>query len=258
MRESGIYDNIPENEYHGGDEVSQTALKLLEQPGGAAKLRHGVHAETRPQKLGSLIHTLVLRPDDVGKIYEVTRLDRANTRAWKAAEATLFGKVLIKQSEWDQARRIRDGILKWSPVARELLAPSGLRTEVSFYWVDPATGIRMRGRADGVREDFRCLIDLKSAQDASEEGFDRAVRTYGYDLQNAVYVEGWQRAGGWEPSEFVFIVVEPEEPYLSASYVLSPTRIEEGRQRAHRMMDYYAECAAKDEWPGYTRDIVML
>ena len=255
----GIYGEIPEEEYHASPGLSQSALKILGEEGGPAKFRYGVRKETRPLKLGSLVHSLLLRPNTVMQNYRVTRLMTQGTKAWLEEEAAHPGRTMVKQAEFDKAMAIVEAVYRWSSVARELLlSPDRIMTECSFYWTDPELGLLCRGRADAAHEDFHVLLDLKSAQDASTDGFRRAVRDYSYHLQAAHYLAGWPLAGGWKPVDFVFIVVTKEPPYLCANYVLDPEDIQDGRDELRRLIAIYQHCAELDEWPGFDAGISVL
>lgn len=257
-REPGIYYDVPEEEYHAGPEVSQSALKMLDEPGGAAKLHYGLKAETQSQRFGTLIHGLILRPEEAAKKYVPTRA-RRGSKEWEATERVALGQTVISQAEFDEARYIRDSIERWSPLAKELLSPRlELQTEVSFYSRDEPTGLMCRGRVDMVCTDYQVLGDIKSTVSAAPEDFSRDVLKWGYQIQDAFYRDGWAKEAGWEPTTFVFIVVEKTRPYLAATYDLNPSRLEDGREKYRRLLDSYAEYKRRNWWPGYMQSLVTL
>lgn len=254
-----IYAGLDEDKYHASDGLSQSMLKLLSEEGGPAKVRYGQRVETKPQKFGSLIHTAVLEPTLLEQRYCITDLTREATKAWDAEAAAAMGRIMVKRPQYEEALRIRDAVMRWSDVANMLLTPStGLQVEQSFYWIDPVSGRPCKGRADAVHADYRAMIDLKSANDASYEGFRRAVRDYGYHIQDAHYSDGWPLAGGWTVQDFVFIVVEKEDPYLSAAYQLDKADIQEGREQLRALISQYEHCEATNHWPGYPRGLQSL
>lgn len=253
----GIYADILEEDYHRSPGLSQSMLKLLGTEGGPAKVRYGIRHETRAQKLGRAAHLAILQPDLFDQRYRVTELTREGTKAWAEEEQAAMGRTLLKRADYDKAWAMRDAVFRWSEVARELLTGT-VAVEQSFYWHDVRTGVLCRGRADAVSQDYHVIIDLKSAEDASMGGFRRAVRTWGYHLQAAHYLDGWSLAGGWRPTDFLLIVAEKEPPYLTASYTIDPVDLDAGRDEIARMIDLYLECDASGEWPGYEPGLQQL
>jgi exodeoxyribonuclease VIII len=254
-----IYAGLDEDKYHESEGLSQSTLKLLSEEGGPAKVRYGHRAETAPQKFGSLIHTAVLEPTLLEQRYCITDLTREGTKAWDAEAAAAIGRIMVKRPAYEEALRIRDAVMQWSDVANMLLTPSPhLQVEQSFFWTDPISGRLCKGRCDAFHAGHRAMVDLKSANDASYEGFRRAVRDYGYHIQNAHYEDGWPLAGGGQVQDFVFIVVEKEEPYLSAAYQLDAADVAEGREQIRALISYYEHCEATNDWPGYPRGLQSL
>ena len=259
LGEVGIFGDIPEDEYHASPGLSQSALKILGEEGGPAKFRYGVQKDTRPQKLGTLVHSLLLRPNEVMQNYRVTRLTRDGTKDWKEEQADHSGKIMVKQPEFDKAMGIVEAVFRWSSGARELLlSPDRIMTEASFWWVNEETGLLCRGRADAWHEDYQVIIDLKTARSASTDGFRRAVREYGYAIQRQWYVGGWPLAGGRTPVDFVFVVVEPDFPHMTASYVLDKEDLEDAQAKIRRLMDIHQECERSGIWPGYDPGVQTL
>lgn len=253
--EPGIYDGIPEDDYHASPGVSVSRLKVFAE--APAKAKFGSKKETAALALGSLIHCAVLEPDDLEHRYQVTDLERRGTKAWEAEEAAAAGRELIKRPDYEEALRIRDAAHA-HPVAREILKPGPLLVEQSMYWLDPATGLLCRGRVDGMRVDMRVLADVKSTADASPEGFARAVAEYRYHWQEAFYVDGVKAAAGWTPEAFIFFAIEKEPPYLVGAYEVPPDDVERGRQRVREELERYAECERTNHWPGYSTTLESL
>lgn len=257
-----ILPNMTFESYLEAPGLSQSALKMLADPGGAAKLKWGVKTPTKAQRFGTLIHTAILQADMMDLIYaplDTDRLDK-RTEEYKEAEREAMGRIVVKKKDFDEACRIRDAVYRWSSVARELLRPGDptYATEQSFFYHDPASGYLCKGRADAVNTSYRAILDVKSTTDASREGFRYACKNYGYAIQNVHYTDGWPLAGGIPMEYFVFIAVEKEPPYLTAAYVLEPHDLEEARIERARLIDIYATCDRTNDWPGYPAGLQTL
>ena len=246
----GVYSGIPADQYHAGEGINVSSLKLLADEGGPARVRYGQRTETKALTFGRLIHAAILEADTFGESYYPVALATLNEnhKAYQAAALQAAGREIVRQADYDEALRIRDGVMR-NPVARDMLAPGHL-TEQSFYWIDQETGVLCRGRADGMRPDYRVLFDLKSTADATEDGFNKSVEDYRYYWQDAWYQAGWAEAAGWKPEAFIFLAVEKERPYLTAAYEIDGDRRAEGLAEARVQLRRYAEFLAADEWPG--------
>lgn len=97
----------------------------------------------------------------------------------------------------------------------------------------------MRARFDFLPTDFtlgapsRVAVDLKTARDASPNGFTRAIADHSYDVQRAWYLDALRWLTG-ETAEMVFVAVEKEPPYLVAVHQLPTVWAEMGAAKARR------------------------
>jgi exodeoxyribonuclease VIII len=251
----GLHLDVPEDEYHASDSVSSSRIKaFLEAP---AKVQ-APSPDTQSLRFGSLCHTAILQPDKLESIYCVTDLERINKKdkATQAEQERAGARQLVKRPDWDEALRLRDAVHA-HPTARDMLAPVGLLTEVSGAWDDQATGLRCRKRSDALRTDWKAVVDLKSTQDASPEGFAKSVANYQYHIQQAHYCAGlaevWHR-----PEAFFFIAVEKEPPFLIGIYELDVEAVRLGEALRRRALDGWAECIRTGIWPGYAETPVSL
>ncbi len=250
---AGIRYDMPEAEYHALDALGSTDIKrLLRSP---AHFRAGRDASSEPtaaQEIGTAIHLAVLEPGRfAAETVAAPKFDR-RTKDGKAAaaefEALHAGKVLLDPVDFDIVRRVADSVHA-HPGARELL--SGGLSEVSLRWTDPDTGAPAKARVDWLRND-RCMVDLKSAEDASPAGFARAAARYGYVAQQAHYVSGGGVLLGDVPL-FAFVAVEKDPPYAVGVYVLDANAVSAAFERVRSAYRRYMECKASGHWPAYSK-----
>jgi hypothetical protein len=211
--------------------------------------------ETEAQRLGTMIHTAVLEPDLFVKKYRQGPDAARNTKAWKDADRAavdeLFFGELIKPAEWEICRSIQKSVSR-HPLAKAWL--SGGFAEQSVFWDDPDTELSCKARPDYVRQsgsDAVVLFDLKTTTDCRPPAFVKAVAEYGYHIQAAYYLDGWNAIGPTKAESFAFVAVEKAPPFSVWMHALGPQLIAEGRAAYKRALRIFKECQEVDEWPGY-------
>lgn len=176
-----------------------------------------------------------------------------NVRLWSDVLAEWTennpGRIVLSPEVWDQLHAMRDAVHN-HPAAHALLTSVPGEAEKSVYWIDPTTGVLCRCRPDWWRDDY-VLVDVKTTDDASPEGFAKSMANWRYDVQAPYYMDGVKLATGRDVKAFVFIAVEKKPPYAVGVYVLDSASLELGRAQYQHDLRVYAECLANDNWPGY-------
>lgn len=158
-------------------------------------------------------------------------------------------RTILNPEQWKTIHAMRDALMA-HPAANALLTVIPGKAEKSVYWIDATTGVLCRCRPDWWRDD-NLIVDLKTTEDASPEGFARSIAKFRYDVQDAFYTDGVQQATGKRPKAFVFIAVEKKPPYGVGVYVLDAETKDLGRAQYQHDLRVYAECLRTGEWPGY-------
>jgi hypothetical protein len=195
---------------------------------------------------------IIAIPDDV-----LASNGAASTTAAKAfiADARAAGAVPVKQAEADEINSMVEAVLA-HPRARTLFEQSGT-AEASVFATDPATNVQMRARFDYLPDftvDDPCTVDLKTARDASPDGFARAAAEHRYDIQQEFYLHAYALATGDFMARMSFVAVEKEPPYLVGVYPLATEFAEMGRAKVREALETYAACLKTGEWAGYPLD----
>lgn len=249
--------DMSDEDYFGHDAISQSRLKILGQEGGAARLMLGRDPEsTAPQRFGRLFHRALLQPHLIDEMYQPTDLDRVGTTKWEAESRAAMGREMVKRETLNQAMEMAARLRQWSPdVAGALLADDS-EFEVAFFWEDPDTGLRCKGRADIANKRLGVIGDLKSTIDASYHAFRKDCRKYGYSLQADHYLDGWNRSGaGWQAEHFIVIAVEKTDPYMAATYEFAEIDLEDARTKRKELLALADQCQRAQAWPGYPTGI---
>lgn len=239
-------------EYHNGDGVSKSDLDLLHSCPAKYRYRkdNPDDNETPAMLFGSMVHKLILEPEDFGNEFAVAPECDRRTKAGKAIfdefAAKSGGRKVVAASDYEIGKAMRDAVMA-HPKAAKLL--TGGETETSYYWIDERTGILCKSRPDKVNLGY--IIDLKTTEDASRDGFARSVLNFRYHVQAAWYLKGYEEAMGIAPEGFIFIAVEKKPPYAVAIYVVNDITIELGEKEAAADLDIYAACAQSGKWYGY-------
>ncbi|HZZ05639.1 PD-(D/E)XK nuclease-like domain-containing protein [Paraburkholderia sp.] len=203
-----------------------------------------------------------------GSRHELAALLRANgvpVTLWSDVQAEWLtnntGRIVLSESDWNTLHAMREVLMR-HPAAGKLLRRRG-RAEMSFYWVDPETGELLRVRPDKYTDCGLCL-DLKTARDASFDGFVSSIQSYRYDVQHPFYLDGIAAAieqGKLDiakPRAFFFIAQEAEPPYSVGVYSLDPEDVELGRLEYRADLRKLAQCRATGHFPGYGDDIQQI
>lgn len=243
--------DLPEVDYFANPRLSQSQAKtLLANP---ARYRWELTAprEHRPTfDVGHAAHTLILGN---GAPIATIEVDARRGKAWTepADEARANGDTPLTRKESDAVHAMRDAVYD-HPGARALLELDG-EPEKSVLWDDE--DVACRARLDRLSPGL--ILDVKTAADASPDGFAKSAANYGYDIQHVAYTRAVEAATG-DALPFVFLVVEKTPPHFVALYTLPPEAIDRGERQWLDALDLYKQCTATDTWPAYGDDINTL
>ena len=197
-------------------QLSYSSLKsFIKSPAHFLSYKRRDFVESASMRLGTAVHSALLEPEEFEKIYDVTDL-RKNTKAYKEMLSNNPKKIYLNNSDWRSIQEIKRRF-EQNREATELLDLCSKReTEVKA----DIQGVPFRGFVDAMSKDV--IIDLKTTQDASEEGFSRSVYNFSYHLQAAIYKE---LTGA---KEFYIIAIENTAPHNICIYQLSQDALDSG------------------------------
>lgn len=259
MRNGIIYD-MPAKEYHNGPEHSNSGLTVLANstPAHYDLYRNGLLKKSSPSlDLGTNVHTILLEPERFDQEYIVAPDVRRNTKVWKEFAAEHEGKTLLKQQEYDLLLATKRRVFDSSKAAAWLFTQPG-DNEVSVFWVDKSTGLQCRCRPDKLIKFNKkmLIIDLKTCRDASPQGFERSVRTYGYDRNCVFYRRGVEQVTGMK-TEFFIVAIETPSMIAAVYQIDSRDQVAAGLE-INRLLNTIKICEETGEWPGYSDRIETI
>ena len=256
----GIFDDVGEAVYHGdrylttelGRSLSVSGAKtLLKSPALFAYQRDNRPPPKDVFDFGHVAHKYVLGVGD-----EIVRVEADDWRTKDARtareEARAAGQIPILAADDDRAHAMAAAVTA-HPVASRLFSDGA--AEQSAYWIDEQTGITRRARFDWLRTNS--IIDLKSAADASPDGFARAAANFGYGMQAVWYQDATEALLG-RRLRFVFVCVEKEPPHQIGLYVISPAWEDLAHAQNRRAITTFAACESSGHWPSYSPRIETL
>jgi hypothetical protein len=96
------------------------------------------------------------------------------------------------------------------------------------------------------------IVDLKTALDASVDGFTRMSADRDHHIQASFYADLLEKiAGDGRTYTFFFIAQEKKAPYAFNIFESSPQFIAQGRYEYEMLLQLYKYCTDNNTWPGY-------
>lgn len=275
----GVYDNIQADDYHRIQGLTKSGLQMLRK--SPAHFWHWLNSPPEPSsqsmELGTATHTLVFEPhkwaDEITVIpadapKKPTSVQRnakkpsddtiAAIKWWDDFYATASGRAIITQEQEQDARAMATAVRNHKEVLPYLIHPSA-KAELSLIASEKVKGLDIvcKGRCDLLTMDGTVIVDLKTTQDSSPEGFSKSFMSYGYWLQAAHYI-AIARASGLPVERFIFIAVESSQPHCVAMYELSAESLEKAFAIRKRLMETLSDCIARNEFPAYSLGVQQL
>jgi exodeoxyribonuclease VIII len=219
----------------------------------------GAELKATIEELNALRTGLLSTTGTMEQLAVLLKTEGVAVTLWKDLKAEWMAnnghRNVLTPEVWDQLMNMRDAAMA-HPIARALLTGKPGKAERSVYWIDEATGELCRCRPDFWREDD-IVVDLKTTEDASPEGFGKSIANWSYDTQDAFYRDGCAAVG--KPLRaFVFLAVEKSarvvegQPLGVAVYQLDEAGRDLGRAKYRADLATYAQCKATNKWPCYS------
>jgi exodeoxyribonuclease VIII len=256
-----------ETEYHADKEyISASKLKKLKV--SPAHFREEEVPETDAILFGSAYHCYILEPERFEKEYYIfddsivcgaliakgAKSPRATNdyKNWKEGEIRFSdGKTLIDKADFDKLQAMKARLMG-HPYAKMLL--SNGRNEVAYMGeIETEAGtISVKFKPDHINDNKKICVDLKTAADASKDGFIRAAAEFDMHIQASLYSDLLEKiSGDGRPYTFIFIAQEKKKPYAFNLFEASPQFISQGRYEYEMLLQLYKYCLDNNHWPGY-------
>jgi hypothetical protein len=253
----GLVLGMPDEEYHGGQELSHTGMKHLERSPKHYREYLAHRVEKPAFDFGTAVHAKVLGVGtDIVQIPEdmLASNGAASTKAAKEfiEQARADGLVPLKRDVVERVTNTANAVLA-NPKAASLFALSG-DSEVSGFTTDPGCGVRLRIRVDRLattRSGRLLPIDLKTTTDVRRHKLRYVIEDLAYDIQAATYRHVLELLTGEEPAPMQLVFVESEPPHeVRVVQLAHHDWIDGGNAKMRRAIETYARCLRTGTWPG--------
>lgn len=262
---------LPNNEYHAMPEFSSTQIKDVLRTPAHFYAKHLAgdrgHKDPTPNMLlGTVVHSLLLEPDNFNNEYAISQKFDRRTKQGKADAAEFdkenAHKMVIDAELYSEAKAITAQLEKHS--VSTLLRLPDMIAEASIFYDDAETGLNCR-----IRPDFHLppcdafpnglIVDLKTTDNASYTRFNRTIVNFGYHISAAMYCDGFMRLYETEQAPaYIWLVGERDAPYAVIAYSPNFETMQKGDDKKREALQLIADCIAANEWPAYSTDVLDI
>lgn len=278
----GVY-TIPSAQYHS-DPAPQVSLSrsgivtLLTATPGKFRAKNPrlspwpiKDESTDPQKLGSVVHALVLGAGQEFCVIDPSQYRNkdgtpaktfANAEAKRAKqEAEASGLVVIDADTFAQAEEIQRAV-EARLIARFGGWPIGESEQTMIWQRQTSYGpIWCRALVDHLSRRAVTLLDIKTTgRGLNDDTLKMAIANSGNDIQAAWYLSGYKTLDPEHAdlAQFIFPFVEVEPPFDVRFIRAKPDWLARAEYRIEQAVDIFARCLYANEWPGYPAEDTEL
>ena len=201
-----------------------------------------VFSKREPSKemnMGSLIHLLLLQPDEFSKQFAVSpsvdRRTAVGKEKYNEFVAQSEGKSVVSEEELELANQICSRLLSNGSVKTYIDSCTAYEQE----WKADIHGLPFRGFIDGKADEY--TIEIKTTSDASPDAFIRDFYNRKYHIQAALYY----LATGLMP---IYIVIETKAPYNFFIANIHLDYIGLGLKEVEDLANKFKECMTLSAW----------
>jgi len=208
--------------------ISNSMLgKLKSSPKELARYFEKGSVTTPAMTFGRAFHLAILEPEVFSSKVAIYDGKTKRGKVWDEFSELNKDKDIITEIEFECIKGMESALVGNEDIVKLLVG----KKEVPMVWEDSLSSVNCKGKVDILNNDI--IVDIKTTQDSSFEGFKRSAYKYGYNRQSAYYLDGFGA------KEFIFVVIEKKAPYNIGVYYCSDDFIASGREEySSLLMDY--------------------
>lgn len=201
------------------------------------------------KNFGTQLHMLVLEPERFQQRYYQEpdvgdRRKKAAKDALRELQEHNVGREGIKYELWEKLQRLRESVMATAE-CRKVIEHAG-PVEQSLVWTCPETGLACKCRRDKVLEGRDTVVDLKTTEDASPEGFKITACRYGLHRNADWYQQGHHEVFGTE-LRYLFMLLS-KTTYECALYELDVDFLNTGYSENLSLRRALVDCYLTNNW----------
>ena len=202
---------------------------------------------TPAMMLGTLVHCLILEPNEFSNRYavapKVDKRTKLGKDTWAQFQADNDHLEVLTEDQYDEALNVVNAAYENLPELQTIWHE--MTCEQTYD--APLFGYDFRAIIDA--EGLDMVWDIKTTQDASPEGFQRQAYNLDYHLQAAVYRLMTGKRFGW-------IAIETKAPYNVTKFVQSEDAFQRSAARLGKLVQAFIEWDGNPQ--GYTSQEITL
>lgn len=253
---TGAIRGMPEHLYFATDRLSQSAIKQWAigiEDGLAGSNFDG--AKSTAAAMGSAVHCQLLdgmvefgkRYITGGPVNERTgNIYGRDTKAFQSwMDEQEDGAVFVTDSEMFAINKMCESVRR-DEFANDLVSMPGSETELTLFWFETIGGqtIPCKARIDWFNPTIG-VVDLKTTNDVSYDGFARSLIKFGWYTQSWWYQRGLEKVGiSPDDMSWGWLVIQSAKPYKIKLYHPSADIVASGMVTALDGMRNYAKVLA--------------
>ena len=220
---------LDDNNYYSDTEfISNSMLgKLKSSPKELARYFEKGSVTTPAMTFGRAFHLAILEPEVFPTQVAIYDGKTKRGKAWDEFSELNKDKDIITEIEFECIKGMENAFFGNEDIVKLLVG----KKEVPMVWEDSLSSVKCKGKVDIINNDI--IVDIKTTQDASFEGFRRSAYKYGYNRQASYYLDGF------EAKEFIFVVIEKKAPYNIGVYHCSNDFIDSGGEEYTSLLMEY-------------------
>lgn len=254
----GLYENIPNEEYHRGKFkgiLSKTQLdRFAEHPSLYLQGLNSSESDTEALLVGRALHERLEFWDEQEKYFE--KYISADGRSKEAKEAKEDpDKVFLSKANGELVESMFNAVLS-HPGARALLEAPG-KCEETFVW--DSNGVLCKCRPDKrITEDVQTswgpflnknlLVDWKTINTMALERVERTLKSFRYDVQAAWIEAGTAAVLQEETGPLVHVLIEKGGLNRVLCVTIDDTDVKTAGEMMTNEVEAFAKCQASGHW----------
>jgi exodeoxyribonuclease VIII len=247
---------LSNEDYHAANGLSRSGIVRLQKSPlhfHARSLDDNVEDETSyALTFGSAFDTYLLDNENFSKKYHIADKPNQTTKigkaAWEVIKFEARGKLILSTADLHTIVCMTDSLMS-REAAQTIINNKRKHIQPSIFWNDPDTGTLLKACPDIVLPNQ--MADIKTTRDASLRKFAWASRDYGYGIQAAMSLDGWEIAKGDKIEIFTLMAVEKIYPFATGFYLIDADSIQRARDEYKEEVQKYSQYVEQDIWPSY-------